>query len=217
MATKRGPLTPRDFVDAAMAFADRQGLAGLSMRALGAELDVDATALYRHFPNKESLLMAMVDHMLGEALEHSQDLKGTPREKILSTAMAVREAFSRHPDVGVSMVSGEVNLKNGALLSIKILGYLKEIGLDGRDLVRHYQAMEQYVLGSCVFDFTSAPHNFEIRRSRYRLYELPEFDALSHTAREVEELATDAYVTGINALVDACENAVRQNKARTKK
>jgi AcrR family transcriptional regulator len=217
MATKRGPLTPQDFVDAAMAFVDRQGLASLSMRALGAELDVDATALYRHFPNKESLLMAMVDNMLGEAVEESEGLKGTPREKILATAMAVRAAFSRHPDVGVSMVSGEVNLKNGAMLSLKILGYLKELGLEGRDLVRHYQAMEQYVLGSCVFDYTSAPHNFEIRRSRYRLYELPEFDALSHTAQEVEDLAMEAFATGINALIDACENVVRQRKTTKKK
>lgn len=205
MATKRGPLTPQDFVDAAMAFAARQGLAGLSMRALGAELNVDATALYRHFPSKESLLMAMVDKMLGEAVENSRDLTGTPREKILGMAKAVRDSFARHPDVGVALVSGEGSLLNGAKIVVQLMEYLREIGLEGTDLVLHYQSLEQYVLGSCVFDFTAAPHHFEIRRARYRLYEMPEFDQISRTVADVEKLAHDAYMAGVSALIDACE------------
>ena len=50
-----------------MKHVDVHGLASLSMRVLGAELGVDATALYRHFPNKDSLVEAMVDvwHTLG--------------------------------------------------------------------------------------------------------------------------------------------------------
>jgi AcrR family transcriptional regulator len=213
MSNKRGPLTPQDFVDAAMAFADRQGLASLSMRALGAELEVDATALYRHFPNKESLLMAMVDHMLGEAVAGFSDSTGSPREKIVQLALAIRVAFARHPDVGVALVSSEGNLKNGAVISHHLLTYLKEIGLTGRDLVIHYQTLEQYVLGSCVFDFTAAPHNFEIRRSRYRLYERPEFDAVSQTAQDVEDLASEAFLTGINGLLDNCERTVSTGNA----
>jgi AcrR family transcriptional regulator len=208
MSNKRGPLTPQDFVDAAMAFVDRQGLASLSIRALGAELDVDATALYRHFPNKESLLMAMVDHMLGEAVADFNDSTGSPRERIVRLALAIRDAFARHPDVGVALVSGEGNLKNGAIISHLLLSCLKEIGLQGRDLVIHYQTLEQYVLGSCVFDFTAAPHNFEIRRSRYRMYELPEFDAVSQTAHDVERLASEAFLAGVNGLLDTCERTV---------
>lgn len=212
MATKRGPLTPKDFVDAAMSFTDRQGLAGLSMRALGAELNVDATALYRHFPNKESLLMAMVDQMLGEAVEESRNLTGTPREKILGMAKAVREAFARHPDVGVAFVSGEGDLVNGYKIVTQLMEYLREIGLEGVDLVRHYQALEQYVLGACVFDFTAAPHHFEIRRTRYRHYEMPEFDEISRTVDNVEKLAYESYMTGVGAIIDSCERAAAATK-----
>lgn len=212
MATKRGPLTPKDFVDAAIAFSDRQGLAGLSMRALGAELNVDATALYRHFPNKESLLMAMVDQMLGEAVENSRGLTGTPREKILGMAKAVRESFARHPDVGVALVSGEGSLINGFKIVEQLMEYLREIGLEGIDLVRHYQALEQYVLGACVFDYTAAPHHFEIRRARYRQYEMPEFDDAARTVGDVEKLAFDAYMTGVGSLIDSCERTAAATK-----
>ena len=212
MASKRGPLTPKDFVDAAIAFADRQGLAGLSMRALGAELNVDATALYRHFPSKESLLMAMVDQMLGEAVDNCRDLTGTPREKILAMARAVREAFARHPDVGVALVNGEGALVNGFKIVAQLLEYLREIGLKGEDLVVHYQALEQYVLGACVFDYTAAPHHFEIRRARYRQYEMPEFDELSRTVAKVEKIAFEAYMMGIGALIDSCERTAAASK-----
>jgi AcrR family transcriptional regulator len=43
----------------------REGMAGLSMRALAARLGVSATAIYRHFRGKEDL----VHHLMGEALE----------------------------------------------------------------------------------------------------------------------------------------------------
>ena len=217
MATKRGPLTPKDFVDAAMAFADRQGLAGLSMRALGAELNVDATALYRHFPSKESLLMAMVDQMLGEAVENCRDLTGTPREKILDMAKEVREAFARHPDVGVALVSGEGSLINGFKIVAQLMEYLREIGLEGSDLVVHYQALEQYVLGACVFDYTAAPHHFEIRRARYRQYEMPEFDELSRTEAKVEKIAFESYMTGVGALIDSCERTAAASKKTSRR
>ena len=57
------PLLHRaDVVDGAVELLDAEGLDGLTTRKLGASLNVDGSALYRHFPNKEALLEAIAAH-----------------------------------------------------------------------------------------------------------------------------------------------------------
>jgi AcrR family transcriptional regulator len=46
--------------------ADRDGLGALSMRALAAQLGVEAMSLYHHVANKDALLDGMVDVVFGE-------------------------------------------------------------------------------------------------------------------------------------------------------
>ncbi len=53
-----------DVVEGALELLDAEGLDGLTMRKLGAALNVRGGALYRHFPSKEALLDAMADRLL---------------------------------------------------------------------------------------------------------------------------------------------------------
>jgi len=194
-----------------MKHVDVHGLASLSMRVLGAELGVDATALYRHFPNKDSLVEAMVDRMLSEALEAHDPAGKTPREKIIDVVFAMRDAFARHPDIGLALISGEGKSVNGYNISVNIVRYLSEMGLKGDDLVRMYQTIEGYGIGCCVQDFTSSPHNFSIRRSRYRMFEVPEFDDVARSDANVERVTHEAFRGGLNAILDLCESLTRKS------
>jgi len=51
---------------AASALIEREGLAALSMRRLGRELDVQAMALYRYVPGREHLIDWVVDLVVDE-------------------------------------------------------------------------------------------------------------------------------------------------------
>ena len=53
-----------DVVAAGVGVLDRWGLADLTMRRLAAELDVRPSALYHHFPDKQTLLAAVADEIL---------------------------------------------------------------------------------------------------------------------------------------------------------
>ncbi|MEU4395326.1 TetR/AcrR family transcriptional regulator [Kribbella sp. NPDC023855] len=53
-------------VGAAVGIADREGLAGLSMRRVAGELGVSTMALYRYVGGKEALVLQMVDAAIGE-------------------------------------------------------------------------------------------------------------------------------------------------------
>ena len=53
-------------VAAALDFIDANGLPGLTMRRLGAQLGVEAMALYRYVPSKEELLDAVVESLVAQ-------------------------------------------------------------------------------------------------------------------------------------------------------
>lgn len=67
----RGPkpgLTLERIVTAAVAVADAEGLAAVSMRRLSTELGTGTMSLYRYVPGKAELLDLMLDRVLGEPL-----------------------------------------------------------------------------------------------------------------------------------------------------
>ena len=59
------PLSVERIVDAACLIVERDGLAGLSMRKLGAELAVDPMAVYHHVTDKRQLLVLVTARTIG--------------------------------------------------------------------------------------------------------------------------------------------------------
>ncbi len=55
----REPLSKERIISAAVELLDERGFGGLTMRALGEHLGVEAMALYHYFPNKQALLEAV--------------------------------------------------------------------------------------------------------------------------------------------------------------
>ena len=89
------PLSKERVLGAAVALADAQGVEGLSMRKLAQELGVVPMALYKHVANKDELLDAMVDVVVGEIDPPAggTDWKTAMRRRALSA----RGALLRHP------------------------------------------------------------------------------------------------------------------------
>jgi AcrR family transcriptional regulator len=59
-----------DVGERALSVLDTYGLADLTMRRLAGELGVQPSALYHHFPNKQSLLAAVADELLARGRRH---------------------------------------------------------------------------------------------------------------------------------------------------
>src|ERR1700692_2122303 len=91
----RIPLSRGRVLLAAVAFADEQGIASLSMRKLGEVLGVEAMSLYNHVANKDELLDGMVDLVFGEIdlPAGGAEWKPAMRER----AQSARQALRRHP------------------------------------------------------------------------------------------------------------------------
>ncbi len=59
----REPLSKERIISTAVEMLDERGFGGLTMRALGEQLGVEAMALYHYFPNKQALLEAVASEM----------------------------------------------------------------------------------------------------------------------------------------------------------
>ena len=90
--------------DAAIAIADAEGAAAVSMRRVGAALGVSGMALYRHVGDREDLVRRMVARVADE-LPHVPAYEAGWRETLHHLATTEWTAFERHRwlvDVAVS-------------------------------------------------------------------------------------------------------------------
>ena len=98
--SRRGP-RPRLDVDAvvgeAIALADEQGLAAVTMRALAARLGVSAMTLYGYVPGKEVLLDLMLDALYARMQRPAWETGAGWRSRSRAVAEANRALYAAHP------------------------------------------------------------------------------------------------------------------------
>lgn len=93
-------------VRGALRLLDEVGLEKLTLRRIAAELDVQAPALYWHFPNKQALLDAMATTVLTDLAADAADWADLPWRDFLNRyAHELRAALLRYRD-GAKMVPG---------------------------------------------------------------------------------------------------------------
>jgi AcrR family transcriptional regulator len=104
----RRPRRPRDslnrevILDAALRIAERDGLDGLTFRALGQELAAHATAVYRHFRDKDELVLEMIDELRARSYGLHEPGKDW-REDLRLLARHIHEHYLRYPRLAQQM------------------------------------------------------------------------------------------------------------------
>ena len=142
---RRAPLSRERILRTAVALADAAGIESLSMRNLAQELGVVPMALYKHMANKDELLDAMIDMVVGEIDPPRADVgwKQAVRERVLSARTAMR----RHPWTALAIESR--NMATPAILAYldSVVATLRAGGLSA-DLAHHVMhAMGSRILG----------------------------------------------------------------------
>lgn len=130
-----------DVVAVAMRMLGSGGLPGFSMRALARELDVQPSALYWHFADKQSLLAAISDEIVAAMPER------VPEESLADAARALRAALLAHMD-GAEILLSSIALGlagDGALVRLQLAA--EAAGLEREAAVRLATATLHYVLG----------------------------------------------------------------------
>ncbi|WP_280396608.1 TetR/AcrR family transcriptional regulator [Nocardia carnea] len=132
---------------AAVELADRTGLDGLTMRRLAGELGVATATLYRYFDDREQLLAAMVELVLGDPPPPPEDLSGW-RARLRVEARREWQLYRRHP--WVLPVLARVRPPLGAALLDTLeraLSAFDEMDLPRTELMSAYLSLSALVQG----------------------------------------------------------------------
>jgi TetR/AcrR family transcriptional regulator, tetracycline repressor protein len=92
--TSRRSLSREVIADAALRLIDREGLSALTMRRVGAELGVEAMAIYHHVPDKAALVEAVMSRGTPGSLPLAT---GNWRDDLRALMNALYERISAHP------------------------------------------------------------------------------------------------------------------------
>lgn len=136
-------------LDAAIEVADRDGMAALSMRAVGERLGRTAMALYSHVPSKAELVDLMYDKVLGE-LPREYPLGDGWRAALAAWAGDMRVFCLAHPWVLQVSQARPVLGPNEFAVSEALLRIVRETGLERSALRGVVGAVVQFVRGAAA-------------------------------------------------------------------
>lgn len=144
---RRRSLTNAAIAAAALAVIDRDGAAGLSMRAVAAELGVGTMSLYRYVSDRQELERLVVDLVLA-AVDTSQARRLPWQDRVAELAERARAAIAAHPAVIPLLLAHRHTAPNSWRWSEAVLAALTQAGLTGRRRVIALRCLVAYVTGA---------------------------------------------------------------------
>ncbi|MFI2436682.1 TetR/AcrR family transcriptional regulator [Streptomyces sp. NPDC018693] len=218
-----GRLSRERVMASALALVDQEGLSALSMRRLGAELGVEAMALYRYASSKDALLDGLVEALYLE-LEERLAADAAPaaptgavprawRTELHRIARATYDVCLAHPQVvpllATRMLAVPLARRPAAVLRDheRVLRLLREAGLGDTRVSDVFRAFTAWLLGYVSVELSPTADNpdepdpaFRLGLHRLSAQELP---TLRETAAT---LATrggpEGLAAGLDALLD---------------
>ena len=225
--SRASSLSRESIVEAALDLMARQGAGALTLRRLGSELGVDATAFYRHFRDKDSLVLAVGDHVTDWVLERveaqrddADDWRDTLR-LVARTSWQAARLFPAAAALTFARTTGEVAERRMVEL---LLATVEPLGLDPATTVRVYRMFGDVILAitqSNALLQSLEPTLQEKNASAWsRIYAAQQGDAFPVTRRHVSELLSvrdeDIFEFTIENLIRGVEALLaRDPKART--
>lgn len=164
LAPARTPLSRERVVEAAFTVLDRQGLDGMSMRQVAAELGVTVSALYAHVRSKEDLLELMYTRLFADFQLPETDPERW-REQVRDYARYWRRRLLSHRDMArISMAhvpfTAELLPHVEALLALfRTAGLPDRIAAEAGDLISTY--IDGFVLEEGMWQDRAARHSPE--------------------------------------------------------
>jgi len=148
---RRGNRLSRERIaDAAMALVDRDGLAALSFRNLGAELGCEAMSIYHHFPSKAHLMDALIDLMLAQITIQPAADQPNWIVRLRHTAHSFRAVALKHPKLFPFFAVHRLNTRRGVGFIDGTIGILRDAGFPPEPASRYFRTIGYYLTGAAL-------------------------------------------------------------------
>ena len=200
-------MSRRRVLEAAVRFADREGLGSLTMRRLGAELGVEAMSLYNHVPNKGALLDGMVEVLLGEVEIPPRSKEW--EERVRDGYRAFRRLAHEHPNVFPLLVERPPETMDGVWLVEEFLQTLREAGFGAEEALHAFRSLSSYTFGYAMAEIRGFALEPEGSRLGARALSPEEFPNLCELGPRLERVDHDAeFEFGLDLLLSGLRDRI---------
>jgi AcrR family transcriptional regulator len=201
--SSRNRVNRDEIAAAALALADDEGLAALSMRALADRLGIGTMTLYGYFQNKDELLDALVDAAV--AADPPPESEGTWTECLREVVLHARRGLLRHPSIVELRVRRPVLRPEALRFAESLLTILRGAGFEVSEATAAFRLLFTYTVG---FAALSPAESTEADRhsARDALAALPpdEFPALTEARDEASSAmgGDEVFEYGLDRIID---------------
>lgn len=145
-------LTGATIASAALAVIDSEGIAGLSMRAVAAQLGIGTMSLYRYVRDREELELLVVDLVLADV--ETGQRRGLPwQRRLTELAESARRAVAVHPAVIPLLLTHRHAAPNSWRWGEAMLRALTESGFTGQQRVIAFRCLLAYIVGALQAEY----------------------------------------------------------------
>lgn len=205
----RPPLTRERILRAALALADAQGLAALSMRKVAAELSVEAMSLYNHVANKEAIIAGITDLVAGEITLPTPDFDW--QGEMRARSRSAHRVLLRHPWAAVQFQAPRAPGPNMMTYLDATLGCLIAVGFTPAQADHARNTIDNHIYGFTIQHLTRPGRARDIaRQARKQLKSIPR-DTYPSLYRRTEDLAqaksteVDDFDFGLTLILDGLD------------
>ena len=143
--TARLSLTAEAIFEAALRLVDQEGIEALTMRRLAAALGVATMSLYGHVPNKEQLLLGVVNLATREIA--LPEPSAPPWDALRSIAREFRRVALGHPNLVPLIVRQPPTGSESLQILEAALDALRRAGLEPDQAAKAYRLMASFAIG----------------------------------------------------------------------
>lgn len=218
---KRVRLDQTLIVDGVLELARTEPTNRITFKRLGEALGVDATAMYRHFRNKDELTKAALDRLMGAAAEAGRAATGSWRERLEAFLTKIAELSLEHPPIACEGAIIDAGGPGDIASDELILSLLIEGGLAGDALIRAYAALSGFSLSQSAALAQELMGNDGAARdgsipwiSSFGSVNLAAYPNVNeHRAALLSISGMDVYRAGVAAILDSIERAANEARA----
>jgi AcrR family transcriptional regulator len=166
----RTSLSRELILTAALGIVDSDDVRELTMSKLGRALGADPSAVYRHFRNKDELLLAMTDAMLEQVAADFRPVH-EPIENLRGMAWALRNGYLRRPGLAQVVAARFTGGAAEAQLVVEMLESVEALGFTREEAIPRTRALAEMTLGHVimtadVLSLTSAQQAFDLQMAQ---------------------------------------------------
>ncbi|MEU7632276.1 TetR/AcrR family transcriptional regulator [Nocardia sp. NPDC049220] len=176
----KAPLSRQVIIETGLRILDRDGAVALTMRRVAQDLDTGAASLYVYVANRDDLMAAMLDHVLGTIPEPTG---ATWRDRLTALIESTVAAMSRHDGLALVALGAIPTGPNALDLVDRMLAQLAAAGLDERTSAWAVDLISLHIAAAAV---EQSVHNTKIGT---------EEDYVTAVAQQFAQLPADRYPT----------------------